>query len=446
MFNKGLPALRRPVTPPGVASLDAVPEPPTLSELQALAERALGHAEAEAEAQVTATWERDGDGDRLTVEVTCVIEGRAASRRADGPEDESLRRAAKAAALHATRARAWPAPELPSAAAGRPHEGFDPWILRTPPQPPTAAPAEGLDVTWRTGASRIAIASTRGVRATEQRSYAVAEVGASHDGRTIRLRAAAPSPRDVPLQALIDEARTLLLDDREPADLPGGDLHVVLGHDAVATLLDHLRPAFGVELDLDSGPLHGRFGTRVAAAAVNLSDSPRYRSTLPRTFDAEGVPRQPVPLIQDGVAHRRVHDTASAARAAGATSTGHASRAAALAPVPQHLVLVGGGASGIGELCAPIRRGVYVPALSPGREADGDRFLHTAHSAVLIEDGALAAPVRDGELLVEPLAVLASVEALSARSRTLPLQAHAPGGPGAAVVPALRAAAGCRAA
>ena len=39
---------------------------------------------------------------------------------------------------------------------------------------------------------------------------------------------------------------------------------------------------------------------------------PATRAPLPRAFDAEGTPKRPVPLIQDGVAHRVVHDMRSA--------------------------------------------------------------------------------------------------------------------------------------
>ena len=49
--------------------------------------------------------------------------------------------------------------------------------------------------------------------------------------------------------------------------------------------------------------LVGKLATRVAAAAVNLADSPFYPGALARGFDAEGVPKQPLPLIQDGIAH-----------------------------------------------------------------------------------------------------------------------------------------------
>jgi predicted Zn-dependent protease len=414
-----------------------VQPPPTLAELEALAARALEHADGEA--QASALWERDGERETLTVELTCVIDGWAASATAGGTDDDALQRAARAAALHARRPRAWPTPGLPAPQEGRAHDGFDATLLRAPGLERSQTGA--VDVEVRTGVARIAIASTTGLRAAEQRSHALALVAAGAKGRTIRLRAAAPARDALDVEALAREAEALLLEDRPARELPDEPLPVVLGHDAIAAILSALRPAFGVELDLGSGPLHGRTGTRVAAAAINLSDSPRYRSTLPRSFDAEGVPRRPVPLIQDGVAHRRVHDTASAARA-GAESTGHASRAAAMAPIPEHLVLVGGGAAGVDELCAPVERGLYVPALSGGLEARDGGFVHTAHGAVLIERGERTHPLLDARLLVDPLAVLASVEALSARSRTLPLRGHAPGGPGAAVVPALRAGRG----
>ena len=99
----------------------------------------------------------------------------------------------------------------------------------------------------------------------------------------------------------------------------------MLEPDAVGALLDFLGGlAFnGLAHAEGRGALVGRLGTRVAAPTINLADSPRFARTLPRAFDAEGVPKAPLPLIQDGVAHAVVHDTRSAARA-GTTSTGHA--------------------------------------------------------------------------------------------------------------------------
>src|SRR5204863_4424387 len=116
----------------------------------------------------------------------------------------------------------------------------------------------------------------------------------------------------------------------------------------------------------DRGALAGRLGSMVASPGINLADSPRLAATLPRSFDAEGVPKAPLPLIQDGVAHRIVHDTRSAAQAGGgARSTGHALEpgGAIDGPAPTNLVLIGGGAADAAELAAPIERGLYVTRL-----------------------------------------------------------------------------------
>ena len=143
----------------------------------------------------------------------------------------------------------------------------------------------------------------------------------------------------------------------ELAELPAGTYPVVLGPEAVATLLDFLGGlAFnGLAHAEGRGALVGRLGTRVAAPSINLSDSPRFTGTLPRAFDAEGVAKQPVPLIQDGVANAVVHDLRSAARAGGgARSTGHATApgGSPWGPGPTNLVLIGGGAADEAELAA----------------------------------------------------------------------------------------------
>ena len=131
----------------------------------------------------------------------------------------------------------------------------------------------------------------------------------------------------------------------EPADLAPGEYPVVLEPEAVGELLDFLGYLAFNGLVARRGPRRARragSGTRVAAPAINLSDSPRFPRTLPRAFDLEGVPKAPLPLIQDGVAHRVVHDTRSAARAGGgARTTGHATApgGVGLGPHPTNLVL-----------------------------------------------------------------------------------------------------------
>jgi predicted Zn-dependent protease len=181
-------------------------------------------------------------------------------------------------------------------------------------------------------------------------------------------------------------------------------------------------------------PLADRLGTQVAAPCVNLSDSPRFAAQLPRSYDAEGAPRHPLPLIQDGVAHRLA-----------VPGTGHAQAPGGIGgTLPEHLVLVGGGAAGLAELAAPVELGLFIPALSVhGAWIVGRRGAALAEGVRVIRGGEAAEPVPNLTVLFEPLELLARTEALTARQRTIPppLQRSARTA-SATVAPGLRAAGG----
>jgi PmbA protein len=126
-------------------------------------------------------------------------------------------------------------------------------------------------------------------------------------------------------------------------------------------------------------------------------------------------------LIQDGVAHRVVHDVRSAALA-GAASTGHALAPGGdtFGPHPTNLVLIGGGAAGEEELCAPVERGLYVTRLWYENVVRPKETLVTAvtrDGTFLIEDGRITRPVRDLRLTDSALSILSSVQALTARQQ-----------------------------
>ena len=165
------------------------------------------------------------------------------------------------------------------------------------------------------------------------------------------------------------------------------------------------------------GALAGRLGDLISAPSINLSDSPTSARTLPRSFDAEGSQKSPLPLIQDGVAHAVAHDVRSAALC-GTASTGHALTpgGSASGPHPTNLVLAGGGASDEGELCAKIERGIYVTRLWYANVVRPKETLITAvtrDGTFLIEDGKVTRPLRDLRLTDSVLGVLSRTTALT---------------------------------
>jgi predicted Zn-dependent protease len=381
--------------------------PPSRDELVGLAERAL--AGVDGEAQATAWWERQlsaGPGRAVTteavsVEVVVPAGGRVGTAVTTDVDAAGLGRvAASAAALAASGPAA--RGDLPAPAAGREHDGFDPAVLSL------EAPTDLDDwSSWRAAAAATAIASSRGVRVYERRSFGDLRVrrhGAP--ARSLELTATAVSPGSLDAAALAAEAEALL-GNGAPVAVEPGEYPVVLGPWAVAEVLRRAALAFGGPVS----PLADRLGTRVAASCINLSDSPRFAATLPRSFDAEGAPRQPLPLIQDGVAHRL----------AGA-GTGHAVAAGGAAgTLPEHLVLVGGGAADLDELCEPISHGLFIPALSlHGAWVLGRHGAALAEGARLIAGGRLAAPAANLTVAFEPLELLGRAQALTARQRTVP--------------------------
>ena len=152
--------------------------------------------------------------------------------------------------------------------------------------------------------------------------------------------------------------------------------------------------------------------------------------TLPRGFDAEGVPRVAVELIAAGVARGFVADTATGG------STGHATRPGHAEPWPDHLVLAAGDADGVAALAEPVALGLLIPAFLPGEH--GGWLLDGAR---LIEGGEPTWPV-NGVAEVDPLAVLAATEALSAERRLVATEDDSALTIGATLAPALRARAG----
>jgi PmbA protein len=412
-----------------------------------LAERALAFCDGDA--QVTVTRERSllsrfarshptqaTAVDDLTVHVLILRDGQAGSAQTNLVDDDGLRAAASRAESAARAAAACGPgdhPGLPAPAQYRTHEGWDaataqldPAVAGTALEAAFATAAdhelEAFGI-WTAGEVETAIASSTGVRARDRVTDAYMKVicrddaGRSGWGAAAGSSLAAIDPAAIAAEAVSKTPR------EDPVELGPGEYPVVLEPDAVGELLTFLGDlAFnGLAHAEGRGALEGRLGTRVAAPAINLADSPRFAHTLPRAFDLEGVPKAPLPLIQDGVAHRVTHDLRSAALA-GAASTGHALEpgGSPYGPGPTNLVLAGGGAADSAELAAPIERGIYVTRLWYVNTVHARQTLLTGTTrdgTYLIEDGRITRPVRDVRFTDSVLRILEATEALTMRQR-----------------------------
>ena len=377
--------------------------------------------------------------DDATMSITVLWDGHVGSAATNREDEESLTacaRAAEAAAESAARTRgSGPYPGFPSAAPVKPHDGFDAATAELDPAVGGRALASAFDVgaahgveahgVWSVGDVETALATTTGTAVVDRVSDAFMKTTCiASDGRSGWANRTSVRVGDLDPTAVAEAAATratgAFAKRRDLVKLEPGDYRVVLAPAAIAEMLDWLAlGAFnGLAHAEGRGALVGRIGTRVAAASINLSDSPRYPRTLPRAFDAEGVAKAPLPLIQDGVAINVAHDTRSAALIDGATSTGHALSAggSSWGAMPTNMVVVGGGASDETELCAPIERGVYVTRLWYTNAIRPNETLITGvtrDGTFLIEDGEIAAPLEDLRLTDSVLRVLERTEALT---------------------------------
>ena len=376
--------------------------------------------------------------DDVTVELAVVRAGKVGRAATNVVEDESLaacaRRAAAAAEAAVMVSGPGPYPGFPPPAAGRPHDGHDAETAALDPGCGGGALAEAFEIArsagleahgiWTAAEEQHAVASSSGAGVHDRTTDAFMKVICiAPSGRSGYAARTAVAASRLDAAALAECAAGKTTARGEQATLAPGEYDVVFEAHAVGALLDLLgATAFnGLAHAEGRGALAGRLGHRVAAPAVNLSDSPRLRGTLPRAFDAEGTPKAPLPLIQDGVAHRVVHDSRSAALA-GERSTGHALApgGAPDGPHPTNLVLAGGGAADEAELCAPLERGVYVTRLWYTNVVRPKETLITAvtrDGTFLIEDGRIGRPLRELRITDSVLGILERTQALGARQQ-----------------------------
>jgi predicted Zn-dependent protease len=376
-----------------------------------------------------------------TISVTVLCDGQVGTSSTNRDDPESLAacaRAAEAAAATVARTRGSGSyPGFPSSAPVKRHTGFDAATAEMDPAVGGRALATAFEVAerhgveahgvWATGDVETAIAGSGGTAVVDRvtdafmKTTCIAPDGRSGWANRTSVRVSDLDPRSLAEAAAV-RASGAFAARREVVKLDPGEYPVVLAPAAIAEMLDWLAfSAFnGLAHAEGRGALVDKLGTRVVAPSINLSDSPRYRRTLPRAFDAEGAPKAPLPLIQDGVALNVVHDTRSAALVEGAHSTGHALSpgGSSWGAMPSNMVMIGGGARDEAELCEPIERGVYVTRLWYTNTIRPHETLITGvtrDGTFLIEDGKIAAPLEDLRLTDSILRVLDSTQALTAQ-------------------------------
>ena len=220
----------------------------------------------------------------------------------------------------------------------------------------------------------------------------------------------------VDADAIANTATQKALGQRRLRSIAPGRYTVVLEPAAVASLFEFLAAGCGAE-DVERGSsfMSGRLGEKVAHEAVTVHDDHGHELHRGLPFDADGVARRRVTLIENGVVRDPVVGLASAARLK-TEPTGHQVRSALFGEVerPSHLVMAGGEES-LGRIIEGTTNGILVSRLWYVRLLDPRNLTLTGMTrdgTFLIEQGRVTTGIRDLRFNVSLLDLLKEVEAL----------------------------------
>ena len=315
---------------------------------------------------------RDG-----TVTLRVVRDGRVGCATTNRTDDEGLAAAARHAAEAADSSPVDPCfAGLQEPAPVPEVGGYDEATAALTPEDQAEAAAEaiagapdfGLYGYYTSGVTEVAVASTAGLAVSQAMTdVSVLALAASDDAsgyaEATSWRASDLDPAAVAREAAEKAART-----KSAAQIEPQTFRAVLEPYAISELLFYFAFTSLNALALLEGRsyLSGRLGEKLFDERFTLRDDGLDAETYPKAFDLEGVPKQPVLIVEDGVARDVVWDRRTAKQAGdGRVSTGHALAppAQAFGPIPFNLAMSGGTAGSVDELAELVDDGIYVTRL-----------------------------------------------------------------------------------
>ncbi len=288
---------------------------------------------------------------------------------------------------------------------------------------------------FSTGTETTAVANSRGIRVGGTRTVAqLLTVSMGPGGGTGYAEQAAVDASAIDAATIGREAAEKARATADAVAIEAGELPVVLEEYAVVDLLDMLGYLGFSALAVQEERSFVEIGKRIGSERISIVDDGRDPAGLPMAFDYEGVGKQRVVLLEDGVCRGVVHDAQTAGRD-GVTSTGHGLPAPnPYGPFPLNQVMAPG-TTPRDELIGGLDRGLLITrfhytnpvhpklAIVTGMTRDG---------TFLVEGGRIVGPVRNLRFTQSYLDAIAAAAAVSSERKTLK------GFLGGAVVPAMR--------
>ncbi len=336
-----------------------------------------------------------------TVTIRVVRDGKVGCAVTNRTDDDALGKAAGRAAEAADRSPTDPGfAGLPGAAETPDVAGYDEATATLTPEQQAqaaaaaieAAPGFGLYGYYTSGVTELAVASSKGHAVSQSMSDVSVLALAATDGASGYAEATSWRAGDLDPAAVAREAAEKAERTRGAETLEPGTYRAVLEPYAISELLFYFGFSSLNALALLEGRsyLSGRLGEKLFHESFTVRDDGLEPAGLPKAFDLEGVPKQRVALIEEGVARDVVWDRRTAKQSGeGRSSTGHGLSAPSqgFGPVPFNLAVAGGDAT-VDELAERVGDGIYVTRL---------HYL----SVVDPREGLITGMTRDGTFRIE---------------------------------------------
>jgi PmbA protein len=288
------------------------------------------------------------------------------------------------------------------------------------------AAEKGLNASgaFSTSYGELVIGNTHGVFAYHRSTQADFQTVVMSSDSSGRAHGSAWKASEIPVEALGRQAIQTTERGHKPRKIEPGEYTVVLEHYVTEDILTMLNfYGMGAQTLLEGRSwMNDRIGQQILSPQVTIWDDGLDPQGSPLPFDFEGVPKQRVEIVKDGVPLGPVYDRYSGAKM-GKPSTGHAlpPQMRGFGTVAAHLFMAPGDSS-VGEMIRSTERGLFVNRFWYTRLVHPRDCVITGMTrdgVFLIEDGELTYPVKNLRFTQSYVNALANVEAVGSDTHLL---------------------------
>jgi PmbA protein len=261
-----------------------------------------------------------------------------------------------------------------------------------------------------------AIANTLGLSGTDSGTQAALDVDViAHEGDTSGngFEYAASRRFDLDVELVGLTAGEMALSSMHPRPIQPGKMPVVLDPLAVGPVIAAAVTVSAEDAQRDRSFLTGKIGEHIAVNGFTIVDDGLLSGGLETSpFDAEGVPSQRTPLVENGILRSYLYDSYTANKE-GRKSTGNASRGDFRQPPsisPTNLVIANGAETDVIE---DVRRGIYVRATGDRPNMSTGEFSGMVYAGYAIEDGERKHALKQTNIGINVLDLLKQIDGLS---------------------------------